>query len=205
MGSDYQSIMDSIVFTDQQTAIQKKIVPISDTVKEDTETVIFQILAQKENRTVRYVLGGSDRVETIIEDYFPDIPDTFSLVILPNPFSFYTDATYTPNVKKIFRNIITDQQPRGALIAITSARGLLPISEGSDKYGTAAVYDAVGNLVQVLDIKKANSADTTHFGFIWDGKNLKRRNVGSGMYLADIKVISTTKLEKRFLKKIGVK
>jgi hypothetical protein len=205
MGSDYQSFTDSLVFTEKQTAIQKKITPLSDSVKEDTETVIFQILAQKEDRNVRYVIANPDRAETIIEDYFPDMPDTFSLVITPNPLDLHNDASYSQNVRKIFKNIFSNQSSRGALIAIKSTRGLLPVGEGSDVYGKAVIYDGVGNLVKVLDLKKGNDADTTHYGSLWDGKNLKGRNVGNGMYLADIKVISTTRQEKRFTKKVGIK
>jgi hypothetical protein len=204
-GSDYQTFIDTLVFTDKQTTIQKKITPLADSVKEDTETVIFQILAQKENKKIRYVIASPDRAETIIEDYFPDMPDTFSLVITPNPLDLHNDASYAQNVKKMFRNIFSDQSSRGALIAIKSTRGLLPVGEGSDIYGKTIIYDGVGNLVKVLDLKRGNDADTTHYGSLWDGKNLKGRNVGNGMYLADIKVISTTRQEKRFVKKVGVK
>jgi hypothetical protein len=205
MGLDYQSFVDSVVFTDGQTSIQKKIIPLSDSVKEDLETVTFQILSEKENRTVRYLTGSPDRAETTIEDYFPEVPDTISLVILPNPFSLTTDAPYTQNVKKLYSNIFNNQPPRGALIAIKSIRGLLPIDGTSDIYGNIVIYDGVGNVVKVLDLKRANDIDTTHYGSLWDGKNKKSRNVGNGMYLADIKVVSTTGQKKRFTRKVGAK
>ncbi len=205
MGLDYQSFADSLVFTGNQTAIQKKVTPLTDSIKEDTETVLFEILAQKENRNIRYVTGSPDKAENTIEDFFPDVPDTFTLAILPNPFSFYTNPDYTQNVKNLYRNIFNDQNARGALIAIKSVRGLMEVIGAPGSYGNITIYDAVGNLVKVLDIKKANDADTTHFGSLWDGKNRMSRNVGNGMYLADIQVTSTTGQKRRFTRKVGVK
>lgn len=205
MGLDYQSFVDSVVFTGDQISIQKRIIPLGDTVKEDLETVIFQIITDKENRNVRYVKGSPERAETTIEDFFPEIPDTISLTIHPNPFISNSEVSYTQNVKTIYRNVFTSQNQRGALIAIKSVRGLLPTGANPGAYGHIVIYDAVGNIVKELDIVKANDADTTHFGSLWDGKNRINRNVGCGMYLADIQVESTTGQKKRFTRKVGIK
>ncbi|HEX2959935.1 MAG TPA: hypothetical protein VHO70_24075, partial [Chitinispirillaceae bacterium] len=201
MGLDYQPFVDSLVFTGNQTSIQKRISPLSDTVKEDLETVVFQILAEKENRNVQYVMGSPDKAETTIEDFFPEVPDTISLTIHPNPFNKNSDGSYAPNIKNFYSNVFYDQNQRGALIAIKSVRGLIPTDERSGKYGHIIIYDGVGNIVKELDLMRANNADTTHFGSLWDGKNRVNRTVGNGMYLADIKVVSTTGQKKKVYQK----
>ncbi|MBN1577629.1 MAG: hypothetical protein JW913_13805 [Chitinispirillaceae bacterium] len=54
---------------------------------------------------------------------------------------------------------------------------------GEDAFGTATIYDAVGNLVNTdLPIKKSARSDRVYY-VVWDGTNRNGRRVGRGSYL----------------------
>ncbi|MBD3345719.1 MAG: hypothetical protein GF401_11720 [Chitinivibrionales bacterium] len=69
--------------------------------------------------------------------------------------------------------------------------------------GTVAVFDAVGNvIVPSTKLVKEDNSDKSYF--IWDGRNMNGRYVGSGSYLAIVETISNNNDRKLTKLKIGV-
>jgi flagellar hook assembly protein FlgD len=90
------------------------------------------------------------------------------------------------------------------LITIFSSRPLEHLSSDPNSYGKAVIYDAVGNIVKNLDLKKA-AGDTAYYGVLWDGTNKNNRNVGPGTYLMRVKITNTAEVTKLYSEKIGIK
>jgi flagellar hook assembly protein FlgD len=89
----------------------------------------------------------------------------------------------------------------GILITVHSKK---PLLEKKNSFGTAMIYDALGNVImKSVELKKAYNSQ--EYALVWNGMNEKGRNVGSGTYLMFITITDIdgkTYVEKR---RIGVK
>jgi fibro-slime domain-containing protein len=100
----------------------------------------------------------------------------------PSPAS--PDIPFSNQIRKVYGPII-ENNISGALIGLYS-RIPLQLVPGTDRYGTADIYDATANLVsQNLPLKASGTPGV--YGVYWDIKNRNKRIVGNGTYLAIIK------------------
>lgn len=112
----------------------------------------------------------------------------------PSPAS--PDVPFNDQIRKAYSPIIGNNTS-GALIGLYS-RIPLQLIPGTDKYGTADIYDATANLVaQSLPLKASGASGV--YGVYWDIKNRNKRIVGNGTYLVVIKTkyYDGEKTEKR--------
>jgi hypothetical protein len=126
----------------------------------------------------------------------------------PNPFT--PGVTEIPPPVRTFYSNVVGNSISGTIIAINTIKPLVPTDStvtGIDKpYGTANIYDALGNLVaKDLVLQAANPSTFKDYGIYWDGRNENGRFVGNGTYLMILtfKDIDNKKQSKRI--KIGVK
>lgn len=109
-----------------------------------------------------------------------------------------------------FGNIDKD---KGVLI-IADFHMVLPVQEKLN--AEIFIYDQVGTLVASnneisssenisIDIEKNNSNNRTRVIIVWDGKNSKGRKVGTGTYVADIKITDPNGESVPFIIPIGIK
>jgi hypothetical protein len=94
----------------------------------------------------------------------------------------------------------------GKVIGINTLRDFDTIKvKGKDAYGTAAIYDAVGNLiVNELPIEKAVNLHGTFFVY-WDGTNRQNRRVGAGAYLVQFAFTYANGTQGKESKKISIR
>jgi flagellar hook assembly protein FlgD len=135
------------------------------------------------------------------------IPDTITLRAIQNPFTIRETGSPAPLIDLIpqskrsrYQNIIGNKN--GVLVTVFSNRKLKPVSDKS--FGKAVLYDAVGNIVNELELQNAAS-DTTLYGFVWDGTNSSNRLVGTGTYLMRLKVTNSAGKNKMLSEKLGVR
>jgi hypothetical protein len=206
--SDYTlSALDSVTFKDGEKSVMVTITPIEDTIIEPTENVILTLLDKFNSREIRYTINKNQSKATVtIEDSYVPPPDTLTIHITPNPFTPNNNEGFSTKVKSLFTNVINNNNS-GMLIAVRSTAKLQKVPGTTDQYGTGYIYDAVGNLVTTIKMKKANnsSSDSTNYGFLWDCKNSNQRTVGIGTYLIKIRFKEASGQERVFTRKMGVK
>jgi len=120
--------------------------------------------------------GGGNRIEIGVA------PSIF------RPGSNNIRTTLNPNTYRIYEEAIGDNTS-GTLIIVRSIKQLTPdgtSSDGRQAYGSAVVFDAVGNVVQD-DLTLVRTGRNDSYAAFWDGKNRNGRTVGSGAYLIRIK------------------
>jgi hypothetical protein len=92
----------------------------------------------------------------------------------------------SPRVRRFYGAVIEGRE-HGVLIAITTSRPLRPGQ--ADIYGSADMYDAVGNLViRNLFVKRSGDSHRD-YGIFWDGANQFGRKVGPGAYLCIMRLV----------------
>jgi hypothetical protein len=201
------SATDSVVFKDGEKSVTITITPVNDEINEETESVNVTLLDKFGNREIRYYINSSQSKATVnIEDSYIPPPDTLTLHITPNPFSPKSGEEFSSKVKTMFNNVIKDNKS-GMLVAVHSTVQLEPTPGTSDQFGVGFIYDAVGNLVKTIEMKRASTShsDTTNYGFLWDCKNTNQRSVGIGTYLIKIRFKEKNGQERTFTRKMGVK
>ncbi len=128
---------------------------------------------------------------------------TISVRISSNPVRLDRDllTTLPPRVIDTYKNVI-GSNARGMIIAIHST---VPLKSNNGNYGTAVVYDAVGNLVvKSLQLLKANDNSLTEYAIFWNGKNRNNRTVGAGTYLMVISATDIKEIAHSMRSKIGI-
>lgn len=128
---------------------------------------------------------------------------TISITISSNPVKLDKDlsSTLPPRILNTYKNVIGGNA-KGMIIAVHST---VPLKEFNGNWGTAVVYDAVGNLVvKDLEILKANDNSLTEYGAFWDGKNRNGRTVGAGTYLLVISITDIKGVTRSLRSKIGI-
>jgi hypothetical protein len=128
---------------------------------------------------------------------------TFSVVISSNPVRLDRDlsSTLPPRILNNYKNVIGGNT-KGMIIAVNST---VPLKQLNGNYGTAVVYDAVGNLVvKGLQLLKANDNSLMEYGICWNGKNRNNRNVGAGTYLIVISFTDIKEVTRSLRSKIGI-
>lgn len=206
--NDYSiSALDSITFKDGEKSVIVTITPVDDTIIEPTENVTLTLLEKFNSREIRYYVNKNQSKATVtIEDSYVPPPDTLTIHITPNPFSPTNSEGFSAKVKTLFSNVINNNS-NGMLIAVRSTAKLEKVPGTTDEYGTGFIYDAVGNLVTTIKMKKANSnsKDSTNYGFLWDCRNSNQRLVGIGTYLIKIRFKEVSGQDRVFTRKMGVK
>jgi hypothetical protein len=128
---------------------------------------------------------------------------TISVMISSNPVRLDRDlkSTLPPGILHTYENVIKGNT-YGIIVAVHST---VPLKESNGSYGTAVVYDAVGNLVvKSLQVVKANDNSLTEYGAFWNGKNRNGRTVGAGTYLLVISVTDIKGVTRSLRSKIGI-
>ena len=132
-----------------------------------------------------------------------------AVAIGPNPFTpGRTPARQALGPNNTFYNEIPGIGGFGVLIAVEAAKPLVdgPVGKaGKKSYGKVVIYDAVGNVVRVDALYgTGDSGARRAYGFVWDGKNTKGRNVGPGTYLVRVTGTDESGNKLNEQKKIGV-
>ncbi len=92
-----------------------------------------------------------------------------------------------PSTYRIYEEAIGDNTS-GTLIVVNSIKRLKPDGtspDGRQAYGTAVVFDAVGNVV-TDDLALVRTGRNDSYATFWNGKNRNGRTVGTGAYLIRI-------------------
>jgi fibro-slime domain-containing protein len=110
-----------------------------------------------------------------------------TLTVVTNPFSTERDVL-TPELRNYVLKNYGDIIPNNRFGGIITLNTDKPLDQQSDGfYGSATVYDAVGNLV-VEDLHLLQSRSSRGYAVFWDGTNRNGRKVGNGVYLLAVKV-----------------
>lgn len=205
---DYTGFVDSVVFKGSEKSVTLQVHPLSDTLKEEDETVIVTLLNSKSGRPINYKIGTQSTVTVTIKDNYTPvvIPDTISIRSVQNPFSIRDNSQVTlmsllpPNMRIKYQDIVSNTN--GVLVSIFSNRKLKQISDKS--YGKVIIYDVVGNLVDQLELLAARE-DSTLYGLVWDGTNRYHRLVGTGTYLMRINITNSAGSSKILSEKLGIR
>jgi hypothetical protein len=126
-----------------------------------------------------------------------------SIAVSSNPIKLSQDlaSILPPNVIANYENIIKNNR-NGAIIAISSS---IPLKKDKYGFGSAIIYDAVGNVVaKDIVIDQANNLVVTEYGFHWNCLNRNNRRVGRGTYLVVIHVVDIKNVPHNATVKIGV-
>ena len=116
-----------------------------------------------------------------------------AVAIGPNPFvPGQTNLNGLGEVTNFYRNAIQASgkgDGLGILIAV-DAPSVLRQTQGGQfpGYGRVMIYDAVGNVVHT-GVLYQSSRSARSYGYVWDGRNTKRRFVGPGTYLVVISAV----------------
>ncbi|MFP4680108.1 MAG: glycoside hydrolase family 9 protein [Chitinispirillaceae bacterium] len=129
----------------------------SDSVWINTETEIFDMNG---------VIQNNENNRRCKLDVKP-VPYTIETVVAPNPFTI---------------NKVNSAGFKGTRIIVRPV-SKLPVTFTLS--GSVTLYDALGNIVRVLENPESNGSDLT---FNWDGYNRYGRQTGSGTYLAVVEV-----------------
>jgi hypothetical protein len=206
---DYTGLVDSVVFKGSEKSVTLQVHPLSDSLKEDDETVIVTLLNSKPGRSIDYKIGTqSTATVTIKDNYTPVvIPDTISIRTVHNPFSIRGEdrvkwQDLLPDYHRVKYLDIFPNSSTGVLVSVFSNRKLKKVSENS--YGKVVVYDAVGNLVTQLELQ-AVKEDSTLYGLVWDGTNRYHRLVGTGTYLIRVNITNSAGSSKILSQKLGIR
>jgi hypothetical protein len=168
---------------------ENKVIPDKDSIQLVSGTVNHQGVApdEKTGSKVPVLMGNG----------------IISIAVSPNPIKMSQDlkSVLPPKVIDNYANIIKNYR-NGAIIAISST---IPLKKGASGYGSAVIYDAVGNLVaKDIIIEQANDQVITDYGFHWNCKNQNNRQVGKGTYLAVIHLVDIKGASHNYTVKIGV-
>ncbi len=140
-------------------------------------------------------------------------PDTIEVTSEGTPSISVSPAPFTPGktnleeqlkrmgIYDVYGPIVNGKN--GALIAINTRIPLRPDGKGSNSYGVADIFDAVGNLI----VAKAPllKASETVYGFVWEGTNNLGRVVGTGAYLVYVEATREDGTELKSRLKVGIK
>ncbi len=129
--------------------------------------------------------------------------ETIEVTVSQNPAS--PKNKIDSRIRSTYASAVGDRT-HGVVIGVYS-RMPLQTTRGPDgtlRYGTADIYDAVGNLVEEdLPLRAASEAGV--YGAYWSIRNRHERLVGNGTYLAIVKTTPKGSQEKRTRIKIGVR
>lgn len=108
-----------------------------------------------------------------------------SVAISSNPFNIQEPVANMPSkVVTFYNNLLKNNSGNGVIIAVHSS---IPLKPKGDSFGTAIIYDPLGNIVcKGLQLKEANSNTKVDYGIYWNGLNHNGRIVGRGSYLVKI-------------------
>ncbi len=128
---------------------------------------------------------------------------TISVAVSSNPVKLSQDlqSVLSPETKDYYSNLIKDNA-KGVIVAVSSS---IPLKKINDTYGTAEIYDALGNIVaEHLGINLANNNTKTEYGLFWNCMNKHNRIVGQGTYLVRIKTVDLKGNSHSLTTKIGI-
>jgi hypothetical protein len=220
---DATPFIDSVVFKDNAATVQLPVLPKADQLDEEgDETVVLKVLSVKSGRNIRYSISGTDSAVVVIKDF--EKPDNIDVNVIFNPMT--SDRTAIQKVDSLLNKTnlpdslrailigakeIISKNPNssdagGSILVVNSTR---PLGSNVLKSvcGFATIYDALGNVVSKVDIILVQkNKDSNDYSGFWDGTNLQKRKVGSGMYLMVVTLIDDLGNKKKQKPvKIGVK
>jgi fibro-slime domain-containing protein len=134
-------------------------------------------------------------------------------LIFINPNPFVPGVTPVPQkIVEYYSNVVKGQtqmingvpQYMGTIIAINMIKPLKQQTDGT--FGTATIYDMLGNIImKSLKLKVASSSTIKDYGIAWDGRNENGRMVGAGTYLCIVTMTDVDGKKQVKRAKIGVK
>ncbi len=117
----------------------------------------------------------------------------------PNPFSGGTELS--PLTRTFYANVLNGiPSPRGVLVAIRARK---PLKEYKERFGSAKIFDAVGNCI-VSDLPIKMAAGFQDYGLFWNLHTNRGRRVSPGSYLCVVRVTDIDGRSIRETVKIGV-
>jgi hypothetical protein len=126
----------------------------------------------------------------------------FTIDVKPVVNPYEQGSTLPDKFLTYYSDVLKNGNKNVVLVAVQST---LPLnSTGNGTFGSASIYDGVGNLVQ-RDIPVYQANSPTDYGFTWNTKNENQRYVSKGVYLAIIRVRDLFNTEHVFKEKIGIK
>jgi len=134
------------------------------------------------------------------------------VVLVPGPSNPLVHGTPIPaTVVTFYGNVLRGSSGAGGgvIVGIQATKPLQSTgtdpSTGASTYGTAVVFDAVGNVVRNDLYVLQASAGYRDYGVYWDGQNSRGRRVGGGTYLMIVKMRDVDGKSLNERTKIGVK
>lgn len=128
---------------------------------------------------------------------------TISVAVSSNPVKLSQNLQSVLSFETInyYSNLIKDNT-RGVIVAVGSS---IPLKNINGTYGTAEIYDAVGNIVaDHLGLKPANNDTRTEYGLFWNFTNRQNRIIGLGTYLVRIHTVDVKGNSHSLTTKIGI-
>ncbi len=162
---------------------------------EDSET--WTLVADAAGQGILSVVSGKNEVHipVIIQSEWK-----ITVAVSSNPFNL--QEAVSGKVASFYENVLKSNSNNGVIIALNSS---IPLKINGNSYGTATIFDPVGNVVRSdLQVVLANSKTKTDYGIIWDGANKNSRRVGIGSYLVRIKVCDIQEKNHLLSVKLGI-
>lgn len=222
---DATPFIDTVLFTNGASTVQLPVLPKADNLDaEGDETVVLKVLSVKSGRNIRYSISGPDSAVVVIKDF--EKPDNIDISVIFNPMTSDRSAiqkvdsllnkTNPPDsiknmlvgIKEMISKNSSGSNASGTVIIIKSTRPLgTNVANSAYENGFAVIYDALGNLVNKVDIALVQkNKESNDYAAFWDGTNMKKRKVGPGMYLMFVTLIDESNNKKKQKPiKIGVK
>ncbi len=173
----------------------KLLVSIDDPQKHQADSISFKLGS-------KYVIDTEGNHPQVLSRVRVEIDKASSIEVAGYPTPVSPDKEMDERIRQAYAPIV-GENTRGAVVSLYSRIPLMQVA-GSDRFGSADIYDATGNLVAVnLPLKSAGQSGL--YGIYWNVKNRGSRAVGNGTYLVLInaKYQDGEKTQKRL--KIAVK
>ena len=127
------------------------------------------------------------------------VKNSVSVGASTNPFIPGT-TTIPQNIRNQYGSFVP-QNAKGIIIGISTVK---PLQATNGSYGSAVIYDAVGNIVK-KNMTVGQGASPGSYGVFWDGLNHNGRIVGNGAYLVIITLKDIDGTTEKQKIKVGVK
>jgi hypothetical protein len=167
----------------------KILVTISSNTNQQNDSIAFR-------KGVMYVTDPEDNHPNTFAKTKVEIDRKSSIQVMGYPSPASPDVPFSGQIRKAYSPIIGNNIS-GTLVGIFT-RVPLQLVPGTDRYGTADIYDATANVVY-HDLPLKFSGTSGVYGIYWNIKNRNDRIVGNGTYLVVIKAkyYDGEKIEKR--------
>jgi len=158
----------------------------------------IQLVSGTQNRN-----GVSPDAKSLVKVPIEIGDGTITVAVSSNPVRVSQEIRSVLPLKTVqFYSNVIESNTIGVVVAVNST---IPLMNTNGAYGTADIYDAVGNMVAShLELKLANSGSRTDYGLFWNCTNKHNRIVGNGTYLVMIKTENVKGKSQVLKTKVGV-